>query len=254
MYFAKLLITYHTDLTISNEKGYTALQLLCRDPPPNLIPFFLENGANMNHTLPTGQSSLRIACQSGELSAVQQLIEGGIDINLSDIYGISPLWIACVKNKVKIVKYLVEKGANVNQPSSKGRTLLWKSCQCGHLEILKTLLISGADMNISDNDNILPINIAKKRNHQDIYDLLISFKQTGMIKISSDDDVETTTANNVKIVTEGGLDFTQYEGIEIDDNIDILDGNDFYPQDSEADIKIKLKRLKKKGRFGYNFI
>ena len=116
---------YNNYIDYKNERGMTALMLVCRNPNRN--------------------SSLEIA---------KLLIENGPNVNLQDKYGFTALMLYCINGSNDLVKLLIENGANVNLKNTDG----WTALMClmvlnnkkNLLELIELLILNGTDINSVD--------------------------------------------------------------------------------------------------------
>lgn len=88
------LFERYPNLNISDEKGNSPLMIASKRVNPQVVEFFLSNGANPRHTNNEGQTALHSLYWGTAESAaniVQQLVDHGADINATDHVGNTPL-------------------------------------------------------------------------------------------------------------------------------------------------------------------
>jgi hypothetical protein len=61
---------------------------------------------------------------------------------------------------------------NVDEQDDTGNTLLHRACEYGHVEIVRLLLSVFARTDITDDDGVTPIEMARQRGYMNIVDLL----------------------------------------------------------------------------------
>lgn len=160
-----------------------------------------------------GYSALTYACLYGNIKVIQTLIKAGLDINELDENEFSPLFIATQKGKTEAVKLLLNFGVNPNQLCTGHKhtalfeALLWDYQHIASLlisygtdvnivamsgltalhiaaarnlqGITEELLNNNADIGIKDNDEKLPIDYAKEKDHREIIAIFDRFNNAG---------------------------------------------------------------------------
>lgn len=101
----------------TDEENRTVLINAVAENKPAIIPWLLDNGANVNHQDRTGFTALHFCGQNGFLDIAKHLVNHGADPNIQDIYGNTPLSTAIHSarahpHKFELVKILLQKGAD----------------------------------------------------------------------------------------------------------------------------------------------
>lgn len=160
----------------------------------NNVPLFkneILNGANIHCKSNKGRSLLQSAIDQNNIEIVNFLLENGIDSNglimkdmsyLQYVYFIGDkeagfLYlttdIQCYKfQRLQILKSLLVHGADVNRKNKMGDTILHNASFSGYTEIVRSLIQYGADVNIKSNDGSTALEIAKKRNHVGVMNVI----------------------------------------------------------------------------------
>ncbi|XP_043505230.1 serine/threonine-protein phosphatase 6 regulatory ankyrin repeat subunit B-like [Polistes fuscatus] len=183
----KFLIKNGANINATENDGRTPLCLLVKHcGTPEMVKFFVENGAYLKNT--GGGSPLYWAIYSRniqlqtllielgtdvdgnidshenfkaplhlayDLSVVKLLIDKGANVNIKDKYGCTPLH--CV-SKISLAKYLVENGADIHAKNNDGETPLHRAL---HYLIVEYLIEKGADVNIPNKNGYTPLHFAR---------------------------------------------------------------------------------------------
>ena len=126
----------------------------------------------MNAIHDDGWTPLHYAVGNGHKEIAELLISKGADVNAKDKIRGNPLHYAVAYDYKEISVLLIAKGADVNAKDGKfGGTPLHYAAG-GHKEILELLIAAGADVNVKAVDGETPLDLAIKKKHPEIADLL----------------------------------------------------------------------------------
>ncbi len=125
----------------------------------------LNDGAEINSTLPDGTTSLMTAAENGHNEIVLELIKLGVDVNQRKQDSFSAFLIACFLGHDDVVKTLAKHGADVNaayeigssQGKSGNQTALTVAAARGNCPMCALLLKLGADLNIVSDSGYTPL-------------------------------------------------------------------------------------------------
>ncbi len=176
-----------------------------------VIPVLLENGANPDIPDEHGDTPLHKASKFGLKDVVKQLIKAGADVNAKGNQGISPLmyaagggWndlvkllldskadihhkseldmtslhFACLSKTahetalISLVEMLLKAGVDINSIDYRGRSALHNAVVRKRTELVKILLEYGANAEMTDNNNLTALEIAKSNSDKEIVNLL----------------------------------------------------------------------------------
>jgi ankyrin repeat protein len=176
-----------------------------------VVQKLITAGANVNEVDARGQTSLMLAASRGALDSVLILLKAGAKLNVKDIEGQTPLMFAVWPSNdstPSIVRTLIKAGARVNDVDKKGETVLMFAAKYASPDILQVLvaararldarnnqgqtalmfaiqnsrpwklesvrflLKSGASVNIKDNEDITPLELARKLGESEMVKLL----------------------------------------------------------------------------------
>ncbi len=124
------------------------------------------------------------AIDRGQPDLALQYIEDGADVNAGLSTGDTPLHVASFKGYAQVVKRLIEKGADVHATITRGdpgATLLHLAAMKGHFEIITILLAHGADLRArlggsrqTSTSGALPLHLAATHNQMQAVKVLIA--------------------------------------------------------------------------------
>jgi ankyrin repeat protein len=153
IHFLKILKDYDLNLEVEDEYGATPLFYASFRNYLDKAKFFVERGANINHTSDYW-SILGFPAYMGNVEMVKYLVDNGADVNLHKKDGYSPLLYCGLtigdgfgpydkdEEKYQIAKYLVEHGADINYRGKRNRyyslpitisDAIYKSKMCEYL-------------------------------------------------------------------------------------------------------------------------
>nr|CAD7608962.1 unnamed protein product [Timema genevievae] len=167
------------DLKTDSSPLYTAAKYGYRA----ILAILLQHGLNVNLGVDTfNNSMLHIAVDFGQISVVNLLLDHRADVNAPDSNGDSILFWAAKNGNLEMVEVLVHHGADVNALDIQGCSVLHYCASNGNLPLVQFLIEHGAENKaVVINDglggmhyNVLPLNLAKKKQHRDIVDYLSS--------------------------------------------------------------------------------
>ena len=142
----------------------------------------IDNGLDINNTLPDGSTLLMLAAAQSSFPVVETLIQNGANVNASDYLDNTVLINAAQFNPdEQIISLLISHGAVVDAANKSGGTaLLYAANLNPNISVIKKLLDAGADANHQDGSKITPLIAAvttsvspKKRNNAEVVKLLL---------------------------------------------------------------------------------
>jgi len=152
----------------------------------DIMKYLLSIGHDINDYIsssPCYGTPLMCACEKGDMETAVYLIKNGASVdriteteNRDDEF--TALYYACANGHYQIAKLLIANGADINEGGYHNDTpLIWSTIN-NHPNIVEILLYNNADVNImySDDDccefyEMTPIEIAKKKNHDEIINM-----------------------------------------------------------------------------------
>ena len=142
-----------------NNQHITVLHLSIRLNSPDILSFFIQNGANINYRESTYNQSLLILALMNRkyyklTNIITLLISNGIDVNLPDNLGYTPLMILAIQIptefQTEIFNELITAGANVNMINTAGKTALNYAARRQNENMISLLIKNGADSQIGN--------------------------------------------------------------------------------------------------------
>jgi ankyrin len=149
----------------------TALMVAVRANHPELVRYFIEQGAAVNaqtrtgdtprwtlpnsvpgfghgigiirgglpergsrYLIPGAMTPLLYAARDGRLESAQVLLAAGADIEQADANGITPMLMAIGNNHPDVARFLIDRGANVKAVDWYGRTPLWTAVESRNMD------------------------------------------------------------------------------------------------------------------------
>ncbi|PEJ54535.1 hypothetical protein CN692_19580 [Bacillus sp. AFS002410] len=192
-----------------NEQLFQAAKLGEADTVRKLI----EDGANINAQDSNGRTATMIATYNNDVKTAKVLIEAGADVNIQDQMKNNPFLYAGAEGLIDILKLTIKAGAdptitnrydgtalipasehgyinvvkelltntkiNINHVNNLGWTALLEAIILNNgnqtqQQIVQTLIDYGADVNISDHENVTPLQHAREKGFKEIEAILIN--------------------------------------------------------------------------------
>jgi uncharacterized protein len=160
----------------------TALMIAVRANHPDLVEYFIQQGASVNAQTRTGDTPrwvlpnsvpgfghgigivrgglpergsrylipgaitpLQYAARDGRLAAARLLLDAGANIEAADANGITPLLAAIGNNHPDVARLLIDRGANVNAVDWYGRTPLWTAVEVRNMDFDNNTFVNDVD-------------------------------------------------------------------------------------------------------------
>jgi len=171
-------------LNLTNNEGLTPFFQALQNGHLHLASVLILKGADINMKDANYWSPLYWASFKGDVSVVDLLLNTIITksddedtvllVDEADLDGNTPLFIACSRGNQEIAASLIIKGnANMNLKSQvDGATALFRCTEFGMVDGVSMLVSLGADINISNDDNMTPLQCAQECEANDIIKIL----------------------------------------------------------------------------------
>jgi ankyrin repeat protein len=146
---ARLLIAKGADAKVIGASGRTTLIMAANQNDLPMVPFFLDQGVNVNavdSTDKSGHTALMAAAAQSNTAMVKALLQKGADVNMAT----------------------TDAGVVKNGPLAfKGRTALMMAAPYGSTEMIRLFLDAHADVNVRDIAGMTPLMFAVASENQD---------------------------------------------------------------------------------------
>lgn len=162
-------------LSIS-DKGYTGgttLMYAVLGNQSEMIDLVLSRKPELNAQSTNGWTAVMIAAAKGFEDPMQQLFSAGADVNLADVYQWTPLMRAIDNRHSSVVNYLLSLSeTDVFHLNENGSAALHLAAQAGDETVVVRLLELGADVGLADKNGYTAKQIALDNNHAAVARLL----------------------------------------------------------------------------------
>ena len=178
----------------------------------DIIRKLIKEGANINVQDSKGRTATMIATYNNDVETAKILIDAGADVDIQDDMKNNPFLYAGAEGYIDILKLTIEAGADPNITNRYGGTALIPASEHGYVNVVKELLTNtdtdvnhvndlgwtalleaiilndgdekqqqtvqllidhGADVNISDKNNVTPLQHAQEKGFKEIEQILI---------------------------------------------------------------------------------
>ncbi|WP_336776241.1 ankyrin repeat domain-containing protein [Paenibacillus sp. MMO-58] len=174
------LIQNGANLDVQDAKGRTPLMIATYNKDFAVAEVLTEAGADVNLRDGMLNSPFLYAGAEGYLDILRLTIDAGADTKITNRYGGIAIIPASEHGYVEVVRELLERtDTNVNHVNNLGWTALLEAIILNNgnerqVETVKLLIEHGADVNLSDNDDVTPLQHARKRGFKEIEQLLVN--------------------------------------------------------------------------------
>lgn len=232
----KYLISQGAEINIKDITDNTPLHYAVIGNKVEISKYLIAKGAEVNAGDGDGKCSLHYTVIYRNIELLKHLILSGADVNAKDNYNRSSLHYAADEGNLEIVKYLILNGSEIDAKAAfylhrnwvvltLGCTPLHIAASNGHLEVVKYLISQGADVDLKNNENDKALDLAIKREYQDIVTFLESSEklvplskprktvaETSIKKAPQKEFIETKPHSYL------GMDFGKYSALVIGNN------------------------------------
>ena len=113
------------------------------------------------------------------LIGATQLIKQGANLNAQSSGGDTALIVAGWNtSNLELVRLLVDQGANINLANNNGDTPSMDAAYLGKIQNLQLFIKNGADLSLKNKRGNSALDLAKRKQHQDVIDLLTTHTET----------------------------------------------------------------------------
>lgn len=130
----------------------------------DLLPGFLEAGADLNHSEPQqGMSPLHLCAFSNSVDGVRFLIKNGANVNASKVY--TPFQYAAFGNSFDVAQFFIADGVAQENPACDD-SVLHAAARSNSQDVLKLVAPGNPLLNRLDGSGHAPIHYVSDRDHQ----------------------------------------------------------------------------------------
>lgn len=169
---SKVLSENPDSLNHAGAGGRTPLHIALDQPSTAMLERLLQEGADPNTPLPTGESPLQRAAERGETAKVLLLVSAGADPDRLDQRGRGPLYSAIGLGNAEIIHILLQHGANPNLEFAEGLTPLQAAAQKGQTDTVQLLLSKGGRAEAQNENGRDALYWARKHRHYSLASIL----------------------------------------------------------------------------------
>lgn len=164
-------------LELRDEIGRTPLLLSTQLNRIEMARTLIDNGADVNARDAKQDTPYLLAGAEGRNEILLMTLEHGADLKSINRFGGTALIPAAEKGHLETVKILLKTKIDINHINRLGWTALMEAIILSdggltHQNIIKELIKGGADISIPDKDGVSPLQHAKKRNYNEIVEIL----------------------------------------------------------------------------------
>ncbi|KPP77962.1 ankyrin repeat and protein kinase domain-containing protein 1-like [Scleropages formosus] len=180
---ARLLISSGADISLVDNKGYSAVHWAAVKGHTSICRLLLGKGAQADLKTVQGWTPLHLAALKGHPSTVLLLEEHVGSLNVQGASGWTPLHLACYHGREEVVSVLLTAGAdpnliahnaNVNGQNVRLATPLHLAAANGSAPIVQALLLNGARKDMLDASGFTAKALAQKTQKKEVMQLLDS--------------------------------------------------------------------------------
>ncbi|NNE64914.1 MAG: ankyrin repeat domain-containing protein [Gammaproteobacteria bacterium] len=177
----KNMILHGLDIETRDDRGRTALLLATQIDVAEVARVLMEAGADVNAKDNIDDSPFLYAGAEGRLEILQMMLKHGADLASVNRYGGTALIPAAHHGHIETVRELLKTGIDIDHINFLGWTALLETVILGdggptYIEITRLLVKAGADVNITDNENVSPLEHAQSRGFDEIAALIRAAK------------------------------------------------------------------------------
>jgi len=169
----RLLISFGADIHDQERTGgYSPLSIAVGLGNATLAALLLAQGADPNKKTVPGQTLLMRAVIEQHSQMIALLIDQGAFTEARDDVDNTVLQLAASEGTPRALQLLIDAGADANITNDQGQGLIHLAAMNGRFENVQVLIQYGFNAAGPDKQGLLPIDWARKGNHQTVVDLL----------------------------------------------------------------------------------
>ncbi|XP_065343666.1 uncharacterized protein LOC135941846 [Cloeon dipterum] len=165
------------NMRFNEQERESSLLLACKQKNWDKVKNLLESkNSSINRQDKDGRTALHYAAEEGHFGLVFQLLSQRADMHVKDHNGWTALHYAILTNNKDLVQMLLESGAEIDSKTKRGETALHLAAYKGSTELTIKLIQCGADVNSKNNHGLTCLNIATVNRNLDLLEVLLKNK------------------------------------------------------------------------------
>mgnify|MGYP000178284346 FL=1 len=145
------------DLTITNDRGQTALHMLMANHEEEAEGYdaLMARDFNINAVDNADNTPLMLALSAKDVGVIDTLLDAGADVKVANNKGVTPLLAALLRGEefVPVIDRLISMGADLTAKDNNGGTALTYAVKGGQpIELLQKIVASGIDLDAKDSE------------------------------------------------------------------------------------------------------
>lgn len=170
----QMLLDKEANINAVDNQGDNVLHICLQKRNFDMIPFFIERGANINHQNVHGTTPFLKTINYQMHDIANDLIDK-VDVHLSSIHGCNAFYLAVTHHfDIEFLEKLFQLEVNIEQPTSSGLTALHFACMYNREDVVEWMISKNVNVNVLDGDNRSPLYLAFESGNKEIVDMLIS--------------------------------------------------------------------------------
>ncbi len=180
---ALILIENGANVDLADRNGISVAHVAAIKGRTSMLGVLLQAGARIDATDQLGRTPLFYAAMYNHVNVLNWLRKSGAEISRRDGRGETALHVAASRFRKESVAWLVSAGVEVNAASADGSTPLHLVASTGPeapevdrlaASVAKVLLDKGANSTVRNEAGLTPIELAKRKNRQELMSVLMS--------------------------------------------------------------------------------
>lgn len=198
------LIAEKADVNAATKNGTTPLHKAALIGDLTTVKTLIAAGANLDAQNNHQATALHLAANTGRSSVAQALAEAGADPNLQNREKLTALHLAARRGDLITIKALIAEGAEIDHRANRQKmTPLHLAMEAGKEETINVLLTAGANSKLRNISRENALDIAVKKQHTSIVNLLKAHMRSQTANIGQADFLNESPLTLNQLDNEG---------------------------------------------------